>query len=259
MNQDDLQISPHALLQGVAHASQPGAMQIDQDAAQALHWLGHAMNEALTTVQGWIAIAWLNLVQAANASRPLLDAMRLWLQHMTPKTAQGIGTAARAWIGHPAVQHVLVASAALVVLALLLRATRRTAVATGAAAAQGRGVGSWHRSAGLVGTGAAIGAGSAFAADAALHAFDAMEDSSSMHGLGADMGCAINPATGMPMISGDCAGVDVMGNPYGFDMHDTFSTDHAFHSDTDSLGSSHDSFGSSFDSFDSWSSGSSWD
>lgn len=29
---------------------------------------------------------------------------------------------------------------------------------------------------------------------------------------------AVNPATGLPMISGDASGIDVMGNPFGFDL-----------------------------------------
>ena len=78
-----------------------------------------------------------------------------------------------------------------------------------------------------------------------------------MHDLGMDMGCAINPATGLPMVGGTCVGMDVMGNPYGFDLHDSFSTDHSFSADHDSFTTSYDSF--SHDSFDSWSSGSSWD
>lgn len=43
----------------------------------------------------------------------------------------------------------------------------------------------------------------------------------------------INPATGLPMISDSEAGVDVGGNPYGFQNDDLFSD--------------HDSFGSGFD------------
>lgn len=31
-------------------------------------------------------------------------------------------------------------------------------------------------------------------------------------------GCAINPATGLPMVGG-CGGVDVAGNPWGTDLH----------------------------------------
>ena len=53
-------------------------------------------------------------------------------------------------------------------------------------------------------------------------------------------GC-INPASGLPMISDDCMGVDVGGNPYGTDLNDHW--DH----------------GSSFDSSNSFDSGSLWD
>jgi hypothetical protein len=34
-----------------------------------------------------------------------------------------------------------------------------------------------------------------------------------------DGGSCINPATGLPMISGDLGGVDVGGSPYGTDLH----------------------------------------
>lgn len=33
--------------------------------------------------------------------------------------------------------------------------------------------------------------------------------------------CTINPASGLPMIGG-CGGVDVAGNPYGTDLHDSW-------------------------------------
>lgn len=61
---------------------------------------------------------------------------------------------------------------------------------------------------------------------------------------------AVNPANGLPMVGG-MGGVDVEGNPYGFDhSHDSLSLwDDTFSSSSD------DSFGSSWD--DSF--GSSWD
>lgn len=42
-----------------------------------------------------------------------------------------------------------------------------------------------------------------------------------------DAGCAINPATGLPMVGG-CGGFDVAGNPYGVDLSSTH--DHLFSS-----------------------------
>lgn len=62
----------------------------------------------------------------------------------------------------------------------------------------------------------------------------------------------INPATGLPMISDSTAGVDVGGNPYGFNDNDSFNH-------LDSIGSSggFDSFHSD-DSFSSFGSGSDW-
>jgi hypothetical protein len=53
---------------------------------------------------------------------------------------------------------------------------------------------------------------------------------------GLDDGCSINPASGLPMVSG-CSGLDVAGNPYGTDF-----------SQSDS-GISNSTFGSSFDSW----------
>ena len=38
--------------------------------------------------------------------------------------------------------------------------------------------------------------------------------------LSGDSAACINPATGLPMISDDCTGVDVGGSPYGSDLHD---------------------------------------
>jgi hypothetical protein len=75
-------------------------------------------------------------------------------------------------------------------------------------------------------------------------------------------GTTINPASGLPMISGDTSGVDVGGNPYGMDDSDDFSNsgDSFINSDNDFGNNdsfSNDSFNSfgSDDSFDSGSSG----
>ena len=77
----------------------------------------------------------------------------------------------------------------------------------------------------------------------------------------------INPASGLPMISGDTSGVDVEGNPFGMDDSDDFNnnSDSFINSDndfgsSDSFGNdsfSNDSFNSfgNYDSFDSGSSG----
>jgi hypothetical protein len=258
MNQDDLQVSPQAMLQSMSDASHQGSTQIAGSAAEALRWAGDALNHAMANARAWVAAAQLDLVRAAEASRPLLDALKLWLQHTTPSTSQHLGAAAHAWMGHPAVQHVLLASAAAAVLALLLRAPGRTAAATDAGFTQNHAAGSWPHDADLVGAAAATGAASALVIDDTLDAFevgeprriDRVADSSHIHDLGADMGCAINPATGLPMIGGDCSGIDVMGNPYGVDLDDSAFSNHDVFSDSNSFGSS----------FDSWStSGSSWD
>jgi hypothetical protein len=37
------------------------------------------------------------------------------------------------------------------------------------------------------------------------------------HGNSMTVGSCVNPASGLPMISDDCSGVDVMGNPFGMD------------------------------------------
>ncbi len=84
-----------------------------------------------------------------------------------------------------------------------------------------------------------------------------------IEGLPSHGSCEINPATGLPMIDG-WGGVDVAGNPFGTnthdstsfgtDIHDSFSTGSGI---SDTFSSGMDSFGSSdFSSFDdsSWSS-----
>ena len=55
----------------------------------------------------------------------------------------------------------------------------------------------------------------------------------------------VNPATGLPMISDNEAGVDVGGNPYGFRTDDLFSHHDSFGSGFDN--DSHDHFGSGTD------------
>lgn len=66
--------------------------------------------------------------------------------------------------------------------------------------------------------------------------------------------CDINPATGLPMIDG-CGGVDVGGNPFGTNMHDSSSIgsgiSDTFSSGVDTFGSL--DFGSFNDSWNSWS------
>jgi hypothetical protein len=52
----------------------------------------------------------------------------------------------------------------------------------------------------------------------------------------------INPASGLPMISGDTSGVDVGGNPYGMDDSDDFNNSDSFINSDNDFGSS-DSFG----------------
>ncbi|AMO56229.1 hypothetical protein GZ77_05300 [Endozoicomonas montiporae] len=64
---------------------------------------------------------------------------------------------------------------------------------------------------------------------------------------------SINPANGLPMIDGT-GSVDVLGNPYGTDSHDSFSSGIGLHDDPfDSFSSGS---GLSNDPFDSFSSGS---
>lgn len=75
-------------------------------------------------------------------------------------------------------------------------------------------------------------------------------------------GPLINPATGLPMMSDSPAGVDVAGNPYGFNLDDTlphgsnlFGSD--FGSGLHGGSDLHDSFGSGSSSLDSFGSDSS--
>lgn len=69
-------------------------------------------------------------------------------------------------------------------------------------------------------------------------------------GIGIDDGflahsSCINPATGLPMISGNEAGFDVGGNPYGFSNEDIFTSSDGFGSSMDSHGDSFGAFGGS--------------
>jgi len=287
----DIQITSHASAQAVAAASQAASHPRDD----ALHASLAALQRTVDWVEHALQFVWADLQHATRASRPLLAAAAAWLQHMTPKSAQLLQDTASAWISTPAVQHALLGTAVLSLALLRAKAARRSAPHRAAAASAARRDGkdsSWH-AAGWAAAGA--GTGAALLAAHALHdsdddltsppftrPFDAASsevlsghnadvlgafdvgsggalDVHSANKFGVNPGCTINPATGLPMVGDSCAGVDVMGNPYGTDLHDTFSTDHGLHSDNDGFGSSHDSFGSSFDSFDCWSSGSSWD
>jgi hypothetical protein len=60
----------------------------------------------------------------------------------------------------------------------------------------------------------------------------------------------INPATGLPMIGDSCGGVDVMGNPYGDDLSDSFSSSWSDDSFSSMTWSSDDSWSSSTSSWD---------
>lgn len=40
-----------------------------------------------------------------------------------------------------------------------------------------------------------------------------------------DIGSTVNPATGLPMLSGGMSGVDAGGSPYGMDLHSSTSRD----------------------------------
>lgn len=79
---------------------------------------------------------------------------------------------------------------------------------------------------------------------------------------GNDDHCSVNPASGLPMVGG-CGGVDVEGNPFGVDLHQTDTTtmfESNFSDDTGSSCSSlDDSFSSCSTGFDDSFSASSWD
>jgi len=63
------------------------------------------------------------------------------------------------------------------------------------------------------------------------------------HDFGTSSGCSINPASGLPMIGDDCAGIDVAGNPYGTDLQDSCTDSSS--SSSDDWSSFSDGFGSS--------------
>ena len=67
-----------------------------------------------------------------------------------------------------------------------------------------------------------------------------------------DTGTTINPASGLPLISGDTGRVDVGGNPYGMDNSDDFSnsSDSFINSDSDFMNSDMFSNNSDFGSSD---------
>lgn len=52
------------------------------------------------------------------------------------------------------------------------------------------------------------------------HSDEGLAPSATATPLPSDGAVCINPATGLPMLSGDCSGVDVAGNPYGCDLDD---------------------------------------
>ncbi len=228
-------------------------------------------------LHGLLQHVWLDVLRAVEATRPLAETCLLWLRHLTPDTTQRLGNAALQWLAAPAVQHVLMGSAALLLLLyLLLRRKPRSAHPARPARAAGsrpRRAGAWRAAAlGAAGGVAALGAAAAFADD-----FDhRADDTDWLHhdqNLGDDAypgglhhqfteddlgttssdpfstGSCINPANGLPMMGDGCGGVDIMGNAYGADSNDSFnssSIDDSFSANT-------------WSSDDSWSSSSSWD
>lgn len=261
MSIDDLQHGAQTLRDSALHslAQLTPSPETMQQAHTVLQQFGSLLH-------GLLLAAWQDLLSAIGASRPLASALAGWWHQMNHETTAMLMRAASQWWAVPSVQHVLWACAALVVLLLLPRKARRPAPVARSAARRRRS-GAWH--------GAALGAGAgaaamAFAQSTTHHDDDNLGDDahpgyhSDFFATGETLshsatGCAINPANGLPMVGGDCSGVDVMGNLYGTDLSDSFSTSwshDSFDSGSDSWSSSNDSWSSS----DSWStSSSSWD
>lgn len=227
---------------------------------------------------GLLQHAWLDVLRAVEATRALAETCLLWLHHMTPDTTQRLGKAALQWLAVPAVQHVLLGSAALLLLLdLLLRRKPQSArpsraassIASTARAPKPRRASGWQTAAlGAAAGGAAVAATPAFADSfdhetwqdhdqnlgddaypGGLHNQFTEDDLGTTNSDPFSTGSCINPANGLPMMGDDCGGVDIMGNAYGTDSNDSFSSS-----------SIDDSFSSNtWSSDDSWSSSSSWD
>ena len=61
-----------------------------------------------------------------------------------------------------------------------------------------------------------------------------------------DETCTINPASGLPMVGG-CGGVDVVGNPYGINMQESWSHTTSWDSSSSEFSSWDSGMGSSWD------------
>lgn len=278
--QDPAQIqracAPNCGGQGMAEAGSAPLMHTVHAAQTQLVRLGDQLHRLLQLV-------WLDLHHAVEATRLLAAACRLWLRHMTPDTTHRLGTAALHWLAAPAVQHVLMGSVALLLLLSLLfgrkpqpaRPTRAaSSIASTARAAKPRRARGWQTAAmGAAAGGAAVAATAAFADSfdqdtwrdhdqnlgddafpGGLHSSFADDDFADVNFGTADSGAfstgsCVNPANGLPMMGEGCGGMDIMGNAYGTDSNDSFSSSW-----------SDDSFSSNtWSSDDSWSTSSSWD
>jgi len=107
--------APNCGGQGMAET---GSAPLVQTAQTQLVHLGEQL-------QGLLQTAWLDMLRAVEASRPLAEAGLLWLHHMTPDTTHRLGKTALQWLAVPAVQHVLMGSAVLLLLLYLLLSAPR--------------------------------------------------------------------------------------------------------------------------------------
>jgi hypothetical protein len=207
---------PNDLTQAALHAchsirSSLNSLASEPDTLRQINRLVESIGIAL---DGWVQALWLAVKQAASASLALAHAWTRWMLHGNAETSAALGQALSAWWASPATQQVLGACAAAIVLQALLRrrarhATQQTRGAGAAAVSMAWG-GRMSRPDDNLGdeAGPSLDA-NAFAASESLRA--------------ASTRC-INPSTGLPMVGDTCGGVDVMGNPYGFDLSDGFGS-----------------------------------
>ncbi len=266
MLKDDVIDARHALPSGSErNAPAHELTRLLPSHAQLSHWA----HEVAVIARRAGDITLRNLIEAGHLSA--LWARAAWgaLHHPGTRASIAIRSMSERWLHAPSVHHVLIGLVCLFVLRRLTgrrptRLGRARSFAAGSSAPRRSGRGG-YAAAGIAG--AAAGAWAADALDSTSGAGTSLCDDGSIgyrpsaHGTGFDSNDAmtINPASGLPMVDGTC-GVDVAGNPYGFDNTSSLSSlhDDSWAGSSTSLDDSWSSSSSSMD--DSWSSASSsWD
>lgn len=287
-NADFLDIPTHAALTASAASQAVGAPRPHHSQADAVSSAlaqGGAQMQAI--LDDWLRGLAASLAQIIERSAQAAAALQQAWQRGDAHFASALWDIAVQWGGDTAVRGLL-----LLLLALLLagwwlrrRGVRRAAI-TGVGrnlSSASRGIGAAAGASRVGGAAGALGVAAVGLGAAGLAAGAWADDDD--HWLGAEAepgksfsravfdaadptpassGCAINPATGLPMIGDDCGGLDIAGNPYGVDSHtgdiaavSTASASTADDAFSDIGGSGDDSF--SWESSSSWDIGSPWD